>query len=77
MLLIDGSSKTGLFRHFPKHVLGVHNMGNTKIYDGHFFFFLQNVQDLIQISKIQQKNEKKIFVSEIIASQFGSLNFLC
>ena len=52
-------------------------MGNTKIYDGHFFFFLQNVQDLIQISIIQQKNEKKIFVSEIIASQFGSLNFLC
>ena len=76
MLLIDGSSKTGLFRHFPKHVLGVHNMEIQKSMTV-IFFFLQNVQDLIQISKIQQKNEKKIFVSEIIASQFGSLNFLC
>ena len=41
---------------------------------GHVFF--QNVQDLIYISKMQQKIEKKFYVFEIIASQFVSLNFL-
>ena len=30
MLLVDGSSETGLFRHLSDHVFAVHNFGNTK-----------------------------------------------
>ena len=37
---------------------------------------LQNIQNLIEISKMQQKIQKKFFVSEIIVPELGSLNCL-
>ena len=36
-------------------------------YEGHLFF--ENVQNLMQISKMQEKIEKKLFIFEIIASE--------
>ena len=38
MLLVKGSSKTGLFRHLPDHVFAVRNFGNTKFMRVIFFF---------------------------------------
>ena len=36
-------------------------------YEGHLFF--ENVLNLMQISKMQEKIEKKLFVFEIISSE--------
>ena len=36
-------------------------------YEGHLFF--ENVQNLMQISKMQEKIEKQLFVFEIMASE--------
>ena len=41
-------------------------------YEGHLFF--ENVQNLMQISKMQEKIEKKHFDFEIIASELVALN---
>ena len=71
MLLVEGSSKTELFRNLSKHVFGVRNFGHTKPLT--LIFFFQNVQNLRYISKMQQKIEKKFFVSQIIASELVSL----
>ena len=38
MLLFEGSSETGLFRHLSDHVFGVHNFGNTNSMRVIFFF---------------------------------------
>ena len=43
-------------------------------YEGHLFF--ENVPNLMQISKMQEKIEKKFFVFEIIASELVALNCL-
>ena len=43
-------------------------------YEGHLFF--ENVQNLMQISKMQEKIEKKLFVFEIIASELVALNIV-
>ena len=40
-------------------------------------FFFPNVQDLMQISKKQEKIENKLLVFEIIASELVALNCLC
>ena len=39
--------------------------------------FFANVQDLMKISKMQEKIENKVFVFEIIASEIVALNCLC
>ena len=39
-------------------------------------FFFENIQDLIQISKMSPEIQKKCFVFDIIASEFVSLNCL-
>ena len=41
-------------------------------YEGHLFF--EYVQNLMQISKMQETIEKKLFVFEIIASESVALN---
>ena len=43
-------------------------------YEGHLFF--ENVQNLMQISKMKRKIEKKSFVFEIIVSELIALNCL-
>ena len=39
--------------------------------------FFANVQDLMKISKMQEKIENKLFVFEVIASEIVALNCLC
>ena len=38
MLLVEGSSKTVLFRHLSNHVFEALNFGNKKTYEGHLFW---------------------------------------
>ena len=72
MLLVEGSSETGVFRHLSDHVFGVRNSGNTK--SMRVIFFFQNIQNLLYISNMEQKIQKKFFVSDIIAFELVSLN---
>ena len=72
MLLVEGSSETGLFRHLSNDVFGVRNFENTKAV--RVISFFQNVQNLIWISRMPQKIEKNVFVSDIIPSELVSLN---
>ena len=36
MLLVEGSSETGVFRHFSDHVFGGRNLGNAKLRGAYF-----------------------------------------
>ena len=74
MLLVKGSSETGLYKHISNYVSGVRNFENTKAMKVIFFF--KNVENFSKTSKKQQKIPKKFFVSEIIASELVSLNCL-
>ena len=74
MLVVEASSETRLFRHLSNHVFAVRNLRNTKAMRVMFFF--ENIQDLIQISKMSPEIQKKCFVFDIIASEFVSLNCL-
>ena len=40
-------------------------------------FFFANVENLMKISKMQEKIEKKLFVFEINASELVALSCLC
>ena len=53
---------------------GVPNFGNTSAM--RVILFDENVQNLNEISKMQQKFEKKFFVFQIIASELVALNCL-
>ena len=44
-------------------------------YEAHLF--VENVQNCISISKMQEENRVKIFLSEIIASEHLAVNCLC
>ena len=44
------------------------------MYEGHLFF--ENVQNLMQILKMQEEIKKKLFVFEIMASELVALNCL-
>ena len=55
--------------------LGVRNFGNKSAMEVIFFF--SNVQNLMEISKRQEKIEKKPFVFEICASELVALNCVC
>ena len=74
MLLVEGSSETGLFRHFSNHVFGVHNFGSTKALGVFYDFKMFKIYSRFQ--KCSKKIRKKFFVSEIIASELVSLNCL-
>ena len=52
LLLVKGSSETGLFRHLSNHVFGSAEFGKKVGYEGHFVF--ENVQNLMYILKIQR-----------------------
>ena len=73
MLLFEGSSETGLFRHLYDNVFGVRNFGNTKSIRVIFCFkiFKFNLD-----FKNEAKKWIKVFVSEIIASELVLLNCL-
>ena len=74
MLLLEGSSETGPFRPLFNRIFRSPYFRKYISYERHHF--LQNGQNLIEISKMQQQIEKIIFVSEIIASEFASLGSL-
>ena len=72
MLLVKRSSEARLFRHLSNYVFRVGNFDHRKSI--RVILLFQNVENLIEISKVQQNIEKKFFVSEIIASELVSLN---
>ena len=73
MILVEGSSETGLFRHLSNHVFGVRNFGNTKSMR---VIFVSKCSKFNTDLKNFKKSEKKFFVSEIITSELISLNCL-
>ena len=74
MLAVKGSLEMGLFGHISSHVFRSAQFRKEISYEGHLFF--ENVLNLMQISKMQDKIDKKFFVFEIIASEFVVLNCL-
>ena len=73
MLLVEGSSERGLFRDLFNHVFRSPELRKYISYEGHLF--LENVQILREISKMQKQIEKMVFVSEIVASELAFLNY--
>ena len=59
MLLVEGMSETGLFRHLSDHVSGVGNFGKSKSNRVVFFFRISKI--LLQLSEFQQKIPKKFY----------------
>ena len=74
MLSVEGSSETRPFRHLRDDVFWGSSFPKYISYEGHLF--LENVQNLIKILKMQKTILKKPFVFEIIASEFIALNSL-
>ena len=60
ILIFEATSQTGLFRHLSDYLFWVRNFGNKKAVRVMIFF--QNVQNLIYISKIQQRIQKELFI---------------
>ena len=73
MLLLEGFSETGLFRHLSNHVFRVRNFGNTKAVRVNFF---PKCSKLNLDFKNEAKNLEKSFLSQIIAFELESLNCL-
>ena len=67
MLPVKESFETGLIGHMSRHVFRSAEFWKEISYEGHPFF--KNVGNLMQISKMQKKIDKKNFVFEIIASE--------
>ena len=74
MLSVKGSFEMGLFGHISSHVFRNAEFWKEISYQGHLFF--ENVSNLMHISKMQEKIDKKVFVFEIIASELVALNCL-
>ena len=72
MLLVKGTSETGIFKNLSNHVLGVRNFGTIKALRVIFFFKIFNIESRFQ--KMQQEAEKIFFICEIISSSLESLN---
>ena len=70
MLLVEGSSETGLFRHLSNHIFSVRNCGNTKAMRVILFFKTWKISG--RFRKLQQNFEKNFSVSEIIPSELVS-----
>ena len=74
MFLVEGTSKTVFYRHLSNRFFPRRQFGKHIGYEDHLLF--ENVQNLMSISKMQRKIEKKYFVSEIIISDLVALNCL-
>ena len=74
MLPVKGSFETGLIGHISRHVFRSALFWKEISYEGHPFF--ENVGNLMQISKMQEKIDKNFFVFKIIASELVALNSL-
>ena len=73
MLLVQGFSLGGLFKHLSNHRFGVRNFGNTKAMK--VIFFSKRLKFQLDFKKAA-KNREKVSFSEIIASELVSLNCL-
>ena len=73
ILVVEGSSETGVFRHLFNHVFRARSSRETSAMRAMVFWKCSN---LIYILKLQKKDDKTIFVSETIASELASLDFL-
>ena len=60
-MVVKGSSEKGLFRHLSKHVFRSSQARKYISYEGHLLF--ENVQNLIQISKIEREIAEIFFIS--------------
>ena len=69
MMLVQGSSETGLFRHLFKNVFGVGNFGNRSAMSFIFFFKMFKISSSFQKFRI-------FFLYQIIESELGVLNYL-
>ena len=65
MLLLKASSKTGLFGLLSNRVFCSTLFRKHITYEGHLFF--QNLQNFIDISKMQQEIDRRLFSSQIVA----------
>ena len=74
MLLFEGSSQTGIFRHLASHSFRSLELPKYINYEGRLFF--GNAQNFISILKMHKKIETKLFILEIIASDLVALNCL-
>ena len=74
ILLVNGSSEAGLFRHLPNDISGVHNFGNTKSMWAVFIFKKCKIRARFQ--KFRKRNKKKLFVFQIKSSELVLLNCL-
>ena len=70
----EETSKTAFYRHLSTQLFRRQSFGKYIGYEGHLFF--ENVLNLMQISKMQRKSEKKTFVSQIIVAELVALNCL-
>ena len=73
LLLVEGSSETGLFRYLSSHVFGVRNFRNTLAM--RVIFCLEMFKISCRFQKLKKKREK-IFGFEIIAYELVALNCL-
>ena len=74
MFVVEDTSKMGFYRHSFNHVFRRRYFGKYIGYEEHLL--VENVQNLIVISKMQRKIQKKSFVSQIIVSELVALNIL-
>ena len=72
MLFVEGHSEGGFFRHLSNHLFRTLQFREYTGYEGHLFF--ENAKNLIQVSEMRRKIEKKFFFSEIIVSELIPLN---
>ena len=74
MLPVKGSFETGLIGPISSHVFGSPEIPKEISYEAYLFF--ENVLDLMQISKMQEKIGKNYCLFEILASELVTLNIL-
>ena len=73
-VFFEETSNTGFYRHLSTHLFWRGLFGKYIGHEGRLFF--EDVQNLILVSKMRRKSQKKYFVSEIIVSELVALNFL-
>ena len=70
ILLVEGSSEMGRFRHFSNDLFGNLHFWKCIGYEGHLLFS-GNVQNLMQISRMKREMEKKFVAFRNVQ------NFMC
>ena len=76
MLLVKGSSKTGLLRHLSNHVFRSPYAQKYISHEAHAFFNMFKIKFKFGKCKKKKKMEKIFFVFEIIASEHVAKNCL-